>query len=73
MPDALMARAKRVASERKTTLRVLMTDALERSLAEQPADGFRLRDASVGAGGRTVDSDAINRAIDEQREGPFRS
>ena len=68
IPDHLMKRAKRVAAQRKTTLRGLMLDALERSLSEK-SKPFELRDASVGPETRSVDSASINRAIDELREG----
>lgn len=71
MPDALFKRAKKVAAERQTTLRMLMVDALERSLNEPPSASFRLREAAVGYGSEKVDADAINQAIDDQREGPF--
>jgi len=63
-----MKRAKRAAAQRKTTLRMLMLDALERSLREKPS-AFELRDASAGPPTRSVDPVSINRAIDEQREG----
>jgi hypothetical protein len=70
MPDDLFRRAKKSAAERKTTLRMLGVDAVDRSLSEQPVD-FRLRDASVGGGAPTVGSEAINQAVDAQREPPF--
>ena len=65
--------AKQVAAERKTTVRALMVDALERDLNRKPAT-FRLTDASVGSGpgsGKRVNAESINRAIDEQRESRF--
>lgn len=72
IPDHLMKRAKRVAAQRKTTLRVLMLDALERSLSEKPGS-FELRDASAGPDTRTVEPASINQAIDELREGTHTS
>jgi hypothetical protein len=68
IPDHLMKRVKRVAAQRKTTLRGLMLDALERSLSAKP-EPFELRDASVGPETQSVGSASINRAIDELREG----
>jgi hypothetical protein len=71
MPDGLMKQAKQVAAERHTTLKVLMIDALERSLNEKPKS-FRLRNASVGSTEqKPVASKAINQAIDDLRDGPF--
>ena len=53
--DGLLVEAKRVAAQRRITLRALVEEALERSLsAETHETGFRLSDASVdgrGAGG----------------------
>jgi len=69
IPDPLLVRVKRVAAERKTTVRMLMLDALERSL-DQKAEPFQLRDAAVG-GGDEVDAGAINDAIDQQRDFAF--
>ncbi len=70
IPDPLMKRVKRAAAGRKTTVRMLVLDALERSLADKP-QSFTLRDASEGNPSRKLDAATINRAIDEQREGPF--
>lgn len=70
IPDRLMKRIKRAAAQRKTTLRRLVLEALERSLQEKP-EAFELRDASVGSGGHQVDSAAINRALDDERKGSF--
>jgi len=72
MPDWLLRRAKKVAAERHTTLRMLMVYALERSLNEPPSGSFLLRDAAVGYGSDEVDCQMINEAIDSQREGSFR-
>ncbi len=68
IPEHLMKRAKRVAAQRKTTLRGLMLDALERSLSAKPKL-FELRDASVGPETPSVNSASINHAIDEMRDG----
>jgi Arc/MetJ family transcription regulator len=73
MPDQLLARVKRFTAERNTTFRALVIDALEKVL-EPPLREFRLRDASVGLKpqkGKGLDSDAINQAIDAQRESSF--
>jgi hypothetical protein len=72
MPDCLIKRVKKVAAERHTTLRVLMIDALERSLNAPETPAFTLRDASAGRSAYTVNNDQINLAINEQREHPFR-
>lgn len=78
MPDRLLKRVKQVAAERQTTFRALVVDALERSLAEKPR-AFTIRDASVGPkpqrkGSKSeVTSEAINEAIDAQRESRFRT
>ena len=72
MPNGLMLRAKHASSERNTTFRALVIDALEKALAPSPK-AFRLRDASVGsapAGHAGVSSEAINQAINAQREDP---
>lgn len=47
MPGQLFRRVKRLTAQRKMTFYDLVIDVLERSL-EKPAEGFRLRDASVG-------------------------
>lgn len=70
MPDNLFKRAKSVAAERRTTLRMLMVDALERSLNE-PSHSFLLRDAAVGTPTGAISSEMVNQAIDEQRDRPF--
>ena len=70
IPDPLMKRVKRAAAGRKTTVRMLVLDALERSLADKPKS-FKLRDAASGNPSNKVDAASINRAIDEQREGSF--
>ncbi len=72
VPDGLLKRAKKVAAERHTSLRMLMVDALERSLAETSSSGFRLRDAAVGDGPEKISAEQIDQAIDEQREALFR-
>lgn len=72
VPDGLLKRAKKVAAERHTSLRMLMVDALERSLADTSSNAFRLRDAAVGDGPEKISAEQIDQAIDEQREGLFR-
>ncbi len=50
--DGLLIEAKRVAAERRITLRALVEEALERTLfAEAHEPNFRLRDASVDGRG----------------------
>ena len=52
MADGLLIEAKRVAAERRITLRALVEEALERALfAEAHETGFRLRDATVDGRG----------------------
>jgi len=53
IPDGLFARAKRLAHERKTTLRELAIEGLEAVLDRhrRSEPKFRLRDASFGEGG----------------------
>ncbi len=52
LPDALFARAKRLAQTRGTTLRELTIEGLESVLDRHRRRGpFRLRDASFGEGG----------------------
>ena len=52
LPDALFAKAKRLAHERGTTLRELTIEGLE-AVVDRHRRGpkFRLRDASYGKGG----------------------
>jgi len=53
IPDSLLARARRLAAARGTTLRQLVIDGL-RAVVENSArhpTPFRLRDASFGQGG----------------------
>ncbi len=70
MPDALLERVRAVLARRRMTFRALVIDALEQAISED-SSGFRLRDASAGyetAGEQRVSVDAVNRAIDEQRD-----
>ena len=72
MPDLLMKRVRRLLADRNMTFRALVIDALEQAIREE-APAFRLRDAAVGCVDRGrcgVSAEAINRAIDEQRERP---
>lgn len=72
MPDGLARKLKQAAAQRKTTMRELIVDAVERSL-ESPSSAFRLRDASVGpSDDPTVAAETINQAIDAVREQSFR-
>lgn len=73
LPDPLLQKAKRLAAERKTTVRALIIEALQSSL-NQRRGKFALRDASFGdAGeGERVSIAAINEAIDLSREMAFR-
>ncbi|TVR53230.1 MAG: hypothetical protein EA425_03670 [Puniceicoccaceae bacterium] len=72
MPDNLARKVKRVAAERKTTMRALILDAIERSL-EEPRRDFRLRDASAGdPADPKVAAETVNQAIDALREPLFR-
>jgi predicted transcriptional regulator len=51
--DALLNRAKRIATQRQTTLRALIEDGLRRVVDDQPRTAktaFKLRDASVKGG-----------------------
>ncbi len=70
IPDSLVKRVKLAAAQRKTTMRRLMLDALERSLRDSPP-AFTLRDAAAGSDAHTVDAKTINRAIDAERDQPF--
>ena len=72
MPNGLSRKLKRVAVERKTTMRALIIDAIEQSL-DEPKPRFSLRDASVGdAMGQRMGPDGVNQAIDSLREPNFR-
>lgn len=53
IPDALLARARRLAEARGTTLREVVLDGLRAVVEQSPrkASSFRLRDASFGDGG----------------------
>lgn len=52
--DALLVEAKRVAAERRTTLRALVEEGLRTTLAEKgDQKPFRLEDGSVGGNGPT--------------------
>ncbi len=70
MPDGLFELVRKVMAERGITLRELVIDSLERALCAEPQP-FILRDAAAGyqaEPGKAVSSDAINAAIDAQRE-----
>lgn len=52
LPDALVAEARRVAAEQRTTLRALVEEGLREILERRARRGtFRLVDASVGGQG----------------------
>jgi hypothetical protein len=52
LPDPLLAKARKVARARGTTLRVLVTEGLQMVVDRHDArPAFRLRDASFGQGG----------------------
>lgn len=74
LPDSILTKAKQIAAVRKTTLRALIIEALQGSL-NRKTTAFSLRDVSFGndpAGGDgTIDSAAINSAIDDARETGF--
>jgi Arc/MetJ-type ribon-helix-helix transcriptional regulator len=71
LPDALARRVKHWVAERRTTFRELVILALEQALEEDDRP-FRLRDASAGdASSERIPSEAINRAIDNQRDLSF--
>lgn len=50
--DPLLARARKVAASRGTTVRALIEEGLRRVVAEERVPGrFKLRDTSFGSGG----------------------
>ena len=52
LPDALLSRAKRIAKQRRLTLKVVIADALRRYLDEQPRSAkFSLPDKSFRGDG----------------------
>ncbi len=54
IPDALLIQAQAVAAREKTTLKALVSEGLQKVLAErQRAKPFVLQDGSVGGGGLT--------------------
>jgi Arc/MetJ family transcription regulator len=56
--DALLARARKLASRRGTTVRALVEEGLRRVVAEERSAGrFVLRDASYGTGGLRPDAE----------------
>jgi hypothetical protein len=71
LPESLMNRVKSCLAQRKMSFRALVISALEEALEEE-SKPFKLRDASAGQpSGERVSSEAINRAIDEQRNQAF--
>jgi hypothetical protein len=73
LPDVILQKAKRLAAERKTSVRALIIEALQASFNQRRVK-FTLRDASFGDGGagEQVSMAAINEAIDASREMAFR-
>jgi hypothetical protein len=76
LSDAVLAAAKRLASERGLTLREVVEAALRRHLGEEdkPCAPFRLRDASFGGrglqpGAEEGDWEAIRARVYEGRGG----
>ena len=55
--DSLLDRAKRLATERSTTLRHLIEEGLRQVVEARPRRPFKLRDASFGQGGMVRDFD----------------
>ena len=76
LPDSILMKAKQAAAERQTTLRALIIEALQGSL-NRKTTAFSLRDVSFGndpeGGEGTIDSAAINSAIDDARATGFRA
>ena len=73
MPDSLMQKVKAVSISRKTSVRALVIEALEKSLAQNEIP-FELRDASAGKVKKKprVTAAQVNAEIDQLREGSFR-
>lgn len=74
MPNHIFKQVKEEAARRGTTFRALVVNALERDL-ERGEEHFKLRDVSAGPrnkGSSRVSVEAINEAIDSQREPGFR-
>lgn len=70
LPDSLLKRLRPILAERNMTLRSFVIDSIEQAMRVEPT-AFRLRDASAGYDpqpGESVSSEAINRAIDNQRQ-----
>ena len=54
IPDALLTQAQAVAAKEHTTLKALVSEGLQKVLAErQKQKPFKLKDGSVGGGGLT--------------------
>jgi mRNA-degrading endonuclease RelE of RelBE toxin-antitoxin system len=49
--DSLLEEAKKLATERSTTLRQIIEEGLRNVLNQRPKKPFRLRDGSFGRGG----------------------
>ncbi|MCD6675453.1 MAG: type II toxin-antitoxin system VapB family antitoxin [Burkholderiaceae bacterium] len=73
IPDDLLLRAKREALARKTTLRAIVEEALQRALGPAPESVPSLRTVTWGAGGRgsrALDAKTVRSALAREREGP---
>lgn len=54
IPDALLSEAQTIAAREKTTLKALVSEGLQKVLAErQKQKPFKLKDGSFGGGGLT--------------------
>lgn len=51
IPDSLFQRAKKLARERKTTLRALLLEGLREVLRRERPRPYRMKNCSFGAGG----------------------
>jgi hypothetical protein len=71
MPDPILRKAKMIASQKKTTLRMVILEALEQSFTKEK-NVFILEDASVGSvptdRAQFVTTSTINQMIDELRD-----
>ncbi len=62
--DALLVRARKLATERSTTLRHLIEEGLRHVVDAKPQKPFKLRDGSFGRGGMVRDF-GWNKMLDE--------
>lgn len=72
LPDALLHKAKGIALQRRTTLKALITHALEREIgfSDVPADSIFAVDADgiphLPSRGVTVSSQTVHRLLEEE-------